>query len=289
MSAEVVRKRVINVVRHIVVGESEPSRKLAWDESDPNPIPHESPARLVHADPAMFVGGVRALLFQTLHPDAMHAVAEHSDYESDPLGRLQRTVRFLGDTMYGTGSQANEALHRVRTVHAHVTGTLPDGRLYRADDPHLLGWVHATEIESFLVAYQRYGKRRLSPAECDQYVSDMSLVGEALGVEDVPRSCAELAAMIDSYRDELRPTQACRDATRFLFAPPLPIGVLPFYGLIFSSAVALLPRWSRSMLLLPVAPGIDPLVLRPAMTALTKTLRWALEDEVRGSVDSDLQ
>lgn len=285
MTAKIVRQRVADVVRQLVIGKDEPPRKIAWDESDPNPISQDSPARLVHADPAMFVGGVRALLFQTLHPDAMYAVAEHSDYETDPLGRLQRTARFLGDTMFGTASEANDAVHVVRTVHSRVTGTLPDGRLYRADDPHLLGWVHATEIDSFLSAYQRYGQRRLNKAECDQYVADMSIIGSALGVEDAPRSCAELAAMIDSYRDELRPTRQCRDATRFLFAPPLPIGVLPFYGLIFSSAVALLPRWSRSMLLLPVAPGIDPLVLRPAMTALTKTLRWALvpEDDQSGT------
>lgn len=279
MTAKIVRQRVANAVRQLVIGEDEPPRKISWDESDPNPIPQDSPARLVHSDPAMFVGGVRALLFQTLHPDAMYAVAEHSDYESDPLGRLQRTARFLGDTMFGTASEANDAVHVVRTVHARVTGTLPDGRLYRADDPHLLGWVHATEVDSFLSAYQRYGRRPLNKAECDRYVADMSIIGEALGVEDAPHSRAELAAMIDSYRDELRPTRQCRDATRFLFAPPLPIGVLPFYGLIFSSAVALLPRWSRSMLLLPVAPGIDPLVLRPATTALTKTLRWALAPE----------
>lgn len=275
MTAKIVRQRVADAVRQIVVGDAEPPREMVWDENDPNPIDQDSPARIVHADPAMFVGGVRALLFQTLHPDAMYAVAEHSDYEDDPLGRLQRTARFLADTMFGTATQANDAIHIVRTVHSHVRGTLPDGRIYRADDPHLLGWVHATEVDSFLTAYQRYGERRLSKAECDRYVADMSIVGEALGVEDAPQSCAELAAMIDSYRDELRPTRQCRDATRFLFAPPLPIGVLPFYGLIFSSAVALLPRWSRSMLLLPVAPGIDPLVLNPATTALTKTLRWA--------------
>ena len=124
--------------------------------------------------------------------------------------------------------------------------------------------------------------------ECDQYVADMSIMGEALGVDNAPRSRAELAASIDSYREELRPTSECRDTTRFLFAPPLPIGVLPFYGLIFSSSVALLPRWARSMLLLPVAPGIDPLVLRPAMTALTRTLRWALGPE-DGSTESASQ
>jgi uncharacterized protein (DUF2236 family) len=275
MNAEFVRQRVATVVRNLVIGDDTTPPGPTWDPSDPNPIAADSPVRVVHADPAMFVGGVRALLFQTLHPVAMHAVAEHSDYEHDPLGRLQRTASFLGRTTFGSGAEANEAIQVVRSIHSRVVGTLPDGSTYRADDPHLLGWVHATEIDSFLTGHQKYGANRLSPEDCDRYITDMAIIGTALGVDDAPQSRAELAAMIDSYREELAPTKACRDATRSLFAPALPIGVLPFYGLIFTSAAAMLPRWARSMLLLPVAPGMDPFVLRPATTALTNALRWA--------------
>lgn len=275
MTADRVRKRISSTVRQLVAGTDDPRRISTWDPDDPSPIALDSPVRTVHADPAMFVGGVRALLFQTLHPVTMYAVAEHSDYQRDPLGRLHRTAGFLAATTYGSGAEANEAIHQVRTIHSGVVGTLPDNTIYRADDPNLLGWVHVTELDSFLAAYQRYGETRLSPEECDRYIADMAVIGEALGVDETPRSRAELAAMLDSYRDELAPSKQCRDATRFLFAPSLPITTLPFYGLIFSSAVALLPRWARAMLLLPVAPGIDPLVLRPATIALTKTLRWA--------------
>jgi len=275
MSSELVRRRVAGTVRQIIAGNNKPSPVSTWDADDPNPIGLDSPTRIVHADPAMFVGGVRALLLQTLHPVAMYAVAEHSDFQHDPLGRLQRTASFLAATTFGTRAAANDAVNLVRTIHARVVGTMPDGTMYRADDPHLLGWVHATEVDSFLTGYQRYGAHRLTSNQLDQYVADMGIIGAALGVEDPPQSRAELAAMIDSYRDELGPSQPCRDATRFLFAPALPITVLPFYGLIFSSAVAMLPRWARTMLLLPVAPGIDPLILRPATAALTNVLRWA--------------
>ena len=65
--------------------------------------------------------------FQTLHPIAMRGVAEHSDYEHDPLGRLQRTASFLGKTTYGTGAEANEAINLVRSIHSRVEGTMPDG------------------------------------------------------------------------------------------------------------------------------------------------------------------
>lgn len=275
MTAELVRQRIATVVRKLVIGENTTTPVATWDPDDPNPIAEDSPVRVVHEDPAMFVSGVRALLYQTLHPVAMRGVAEHSDYEKDPLGRLQRTASFLGKTTYGTGAEANEAINIVRSIHSRVVGTMPDGTIYRADDPHLLGWVHATEIDSFLTGHQKYGAKRLSSDECDRYIADMGIVATALGVDDAPQSQAELAAMLDSYRHELAPSKECRDATRFLFAPALPIGVLPFYGLIFSSAVAMLPRSARSMLLLPVAPGIDPFVLRPAMTAMMGTLRWA--------------
>ena len=47
----------------------------------------DRPIRRVHADASMYVGGLRALLFQSLHPLAMAGVAEHSDYRGDPWGR----------------------------------------------------------------------------------------------------------------------------------------------------------------------------------------------------------
>lgn len=42
-----------------------------------------SPITRVHGDASMFVGGLRALLLQSLHPAAMRAVWEHSGYRGD--------------------------------------------------------------------------------------------------------------------------------------------------------------------------------------------------------------
>lgn len=272
--AEFIKHTVASTVNRLVVGDDK-RPFLGPTPDDPGIIPTDSPVRVVHQDTCMFIGGVRALLFQTLHPDAMYAVAQHSAYEHDPLGRLQRTAYFLGATIFGSGSEAQQAFDVVNAIHSRVNGLMPDGRIYRADDPHLLGWVHATEVDSFLNAYQSYGRRRLTESEADRYVSDMAIVGESLGADDLPHNQAELTAMLDMYRAECRPTQECRDTTRFLFAPQLPIAVLPFYGVIFAASTATLPAWARSMLLLPVAPGIDPLVLRPAAHALVRSLRWA--------------
>ena len=75
----------------------------------------------------MFVGGIRALLLQSLHPLAMAGVAGHSGYRGDPWGRLQRTSYFLAVTTFGLASDAQAATRRVRAIHERVTGTAPDG------------------------------------------------------------------------------------------------------------------------------------------------------------------
>src|SRR5947208_3124314 len=93
------------------------------------------PIRRVHGDSSMFIGGIRALLLQSLHPLAMAAVAGHSGYRGDPWGRLQRTSYFLAVTTFGRTDDARAAIARVRAVHEHVTGTAPDGRPYAASDP----------------------------------------------------------------------------------------------------------------------------------------------------------
>src|SRR5882757_9541928 len=174
--------------------------------STPGPrwFDEDRPIRLVHGDASMFIGGLRALLLQSLHPLAMAAVAAHSGYRGDPWGRLQRTAAFIAVTTFGTATDAEAAIERIRTVHDRVHGTSPDGRPYRANDPHLLAWVHVAEVDSFLRCYQRYGTRPLTPAERDGYVTDTARVATALGVVDPPRTEAELAERLAAYRPELR-------------------------------------------------------------------------------------
>ena len=160
----------------------------------------DRPVRQVHGDSSMFIGGIRALLLQSLHPLAMAAVAEHSDYRGDPWGRLQRTSYFLAATTFGRAEDARAAIARVRAVHERVTGTAPDGRPYAASDPHLLTWVHIAEADSFLRAHSRFGTHPLDQAGRDGYVADMARIGRELGVPDPPRTEAELADRIARYR-----------------------------------------------------------------------------------------
>ena len=225
----------------------------------------------------MFVGGVRALLLQSLHPLAMAGVAAHSGFKGDPWGRLQRTSHFLAVTTFGTAEDAAAMVRRIRAVHETVVGTAPDGRPYAASDPHLLRWVHIAEIDSFLAAHQRYGHRPLDAEGRDGYVADTARVAEELGVIDPPRTEAELRAQIEAYRPELAGTAGSREAARFLLLnPPLPVLARPPYGAIAAAAVSLLPRWARRQLYLPYLPVTEAVVVRAAGEGITRTIRWAM-------------
>lgn len=247
--------------------------------------------RRVHADSAMFVGGLRALLLQSLHPLAMAGVADHSDYRADPWGRLQRTAHFLAATTFGSVQQAEEAIARVRSVHDHVVGVAPDGRPYRANDPHLLRWVHVVEVDSFLTAYARYGAEPISDAEADEYVAQMAVIARALGVPGPPESVRSLADQLRSFRRELHGTRAARDVARYLlWRPPVPVAAQPAYGILAAAAVAMLPLSARRPLRLPWFPVAEAVAIRPAGDALTRTIRWALaagaEPHVQDQLDA---
>ncbi|MER7463050.1 oxygenase MpaB family protein [Streptomyces sp. NPDC097981] len=237
----------------------------------------DRPIRTVHGDASMFIGGLSALLLQSLHPLAMAAVTGHSGYRGDPWGRLQRTSTFLSVTTYGTADDAEQAVARVRAVHEGVRGVTADGQPYRAGDPHLLGWVHAAEVDSFLRAHQRYGAHPLDGAGCDGYLADTARVAVALGVTDPPRDQAELAARLAAYRPELRATREAREAARFiLLRPPLPGAARGPYAVLAANAVGMLPPWARDLLGLPYAPLLDRACVRPAGHALTGGIRWAM-------------
>ncbi|MEV7104303.1 oxygenase MpaB family protein [Streptomyces atroolivaceus] len=237
----------------------------------------DRPIRTVHGDASMFIGGLRALLLQSLHPLAMAAVEAHSGYRGDPWGRLQRTSTFLAVTTYGTAEHAQQAVDRVRSVHGQVRGTTPSGEHYAADDPHLLGWVHVAEVDSFLLAHRRFGAEPLDAAGYDGYVADAARVAEALGVTDPPRSRKELTARLGAYRGELRPTEEARQAARFiLLHPPLPWAARVPYAVLATNAVAALPRWARTSLELPRMPGVTEACVAPTGRALTAAIRWAM-------------
>ena len=270
------REQLGRRIRGLIAGPPEPPDRHTVSADDPGLFGPGSATWAVHGDVGTLVGGLRALLLQTLHPPTMAGVADHSSYRTDPLGRLHRTAAFVGATTFGTTAEAEAAIARVRRIHDRVVGTTPDGRPYRANDPHLLAWVHCTEVDSFLRARQRYGATTITEATADAYVDEMAIVGEKLGVLEAPRSRAELRVRLEHYRPELHAGGQARETVRFLAWPPLPLSTRPSYGILFSAAASMLPGFARRMLRLPVAPFAEPLAIRPAATVLLRTVGWAL-------------
>ncbi|MFC7491960.1 MULTISPECIES: oxygenase MpaB family protein [unclassified Knoellia] len=274
------RTQLAHALRSRVAGDDAAAKAaVIWGAEGERWFTPEDPIWRVHADAAMFPGGIRALLLQSLHPLAMAGVAGHSGFKGDPWGRLQRTSEFLATTTFGTIEHAEVLIERVRSIHERVRGKAEDGRPYAASDPHLLRWVHITEVDSFLTAFQRYASEPLTDTEADLYVEQTAVVARRLGVIDPPLTTAELAAMIEDYRPELQSTAASREAARFLLLhPPLPLAAKPGYAALAAGAVALLPRWARRPLRLPWLPFTEMLLARPLGDAATATVRWAMTD-----------
>jgi uncharacterized protein (DUF2236 family) len=273
-----VRRRLGEALFHRVAGDEGPRRRERI-HGTPGPRWFESgsPIQQVHGDASMFIGGMRALMLQSLHPQAMQGVADHSGYRGDMWGRLARTSTFLATTTFATASDAEAAVAAVRRIHERVRGTTPDGEPYRADDPHLLRWVHVAEVDSFLLAHQRYGANPLDQAGRDRYLAQAATVAERLGADRVPHSEAELVATLAEFRPELRGTPVAREAISWLLRhPELPLAARPGYLVIAAAAIALLPRWAREELGLPLLPVLDRTTVPLAGQAVTRTIRWAM-------------
>jgi uncharacterized protein (DUF2236 family) len=222
----------------------------------------------IHGEPVSMVGGLRALLLQALHPDAMELLHTRSGFQDDPWARLESTVTYVGTVSFGRRADVDAASARVRAVHAALG----------VDDPEQLAWVHLCLVDSFLVAARAAGLR-LSRADSDRYVAEQVRAAEFVGVEAArtPTTAAELAEAISAMRPVLRCTPEAREAARIVLAPPLPVPtrfVVPArvgWTTVSALAVGLLPRWALRAYRLPALPG-----RRVATTAGMLALRGAV-------------
>jgi uncharacterized protein (DUF2236 family) len=274
------RTTIAKAVRDRVAGDFESQHAEIWREGE-RWFDEQDAIWRVHTDTSMFIGGIRALLMQSLHPVALQAVVDHAGFRRDFWRRFQRTSRYLALTTYGTVPDAERTIAAVRAIHRRVTGTTPDGTPYSADDPHLLMWVHVAEVESFLKAFQVFGAEKLTPDEADEYVRQMGSVVARLGLPDPPNTVAELRSIMDGYGPELSgSSEAAREASDLLLIHPPFAGITRAgYHLLAVSAVSILPTWARIELRLPVLPITERALIRPLGRSAMHTLRWALSEQ----------
>ena len=120
--------------------------------------------------------GPRALLLQLAHPAVAAGVADHSDFRADPWARLQGTLRSYLRIVYGTGTAARAEIRRLNELHRTITGPT-----YRARDPELSLWVHATLVDSTIVVADAW-LEPLSRERRARYYAETMSIGRAFGI-----------------------------------------------------------------------------------------------------------
>lgn len=272
-----VRERTAAGFRRIVAGD--PSGAPAWvaqlaEGDGVGYFGPDSAAWAVHGGLPTLVGGIRALLMQALHPAALAGVMQHSRYEEDALGRLAGTTQWLTVVTFGDKTQADRECARVRGMHSTVHGTYDlDGVQipYDATDPELLRWVHLAFTDSFLTTHQVWGGP--IPGGADAYIREWAKSGELVGVQNPPRTVAELKSELELRQSQLRGGAAAREAAAFISRPPLPFAAQGPYAMLLLGALSTMSARHLSMLGLPRVPS---LVADPVVGALLGALGFVL-------------
>ncbi len=265
-----VQQRVVAATTGLFSHGPQPLVNTIAHAPDPGLLGPDSVSWRVIGDVTAFVGGIRALVVQTAHPEVVAGVEDHSRYRDDPLGRLTRTSLYVTETTYGSVAEAEATVELVRGAHRPVHGRSARGRPYSAGHPELAAWVHNVLTDSFLSAYQAYGPERLSEADADRFVDEQRRIGALLGADPMPGTASDLAAWIADH-PALERTDDLVRAIDFLRDPPLSAPVKVGYKLLFDAAGATLP--ARIADLVDVHP-------KPSARAIgarsVDALRWAL-------------
>lgn len=160
-------------------------------------------SRGINAERLVLAGWSRAILLQLAHPLVAAGVADHSTFRAGPIAavrRLRETVEAMLALTFGDELERGHAIATILAIHARVHGTLretvgawPAGTRYSAEDPALVLWVHATLLDSVVLAHEML-IRPLSATERDAYCREAAEVATALGARDadVPQRWAGL-------------------------------------------------------------------------------------------------
>jgi uncharacterized protein (DUF2236 family) len=272
------RKRLANAFRQTVSGN--PDGKPDWvDEvehgTDKGLFGPDSAVWEVHGSVATLIGGIRALLLQAAHPAALAGVKSHSRYESDLLGRLQGTSKWLAITTFGPTSMIEKEAARVNAMHDRVKGfyktKLGVEEPYIAKDDRFLLWVHCAFTESFLEAHLLC-KYPLQHGP-DAYVREWSASAKPLGLNNAPQSYQELKNEMNRFlREELDFNSDTKEVVKFILNPPFGFFAKLFFTPLAKSAVRSLSNDERELLHLQNPLKIWEYIARISLWALKQAL-----------------
>lgn len=213
----------------------------------------ESAVWKVHGSLSTLVGGVRALLLQAAHPAPLQGVAEHSRYQTDPIGRLIGTTRWLTITSFAAEPAIRREAKRVNAMHQRVQGEYLDKTgvrgEYSAKNERFLLWVHCAFTDSFLKSYCAIHK--VEPHQMNAYVHEWAKSATFLGLPKAPQSVDELERTLDDFRvHDLYTNEGTKEVIHFILNPPFGLLGRIFYRVISNAAIATLDERDRQALLI---------------------------------------
>jgi len=232
---------------------------------------------------AVYVGGLTAVVLQLAEPRVGAGVWQYTSFRERPIERLRRTAHAAMLSVYGPRSRAETMIAGVNRMHSRVRGATHDGRPFRADDPELLDWVHATACFGFLEASRAY-VGPIAPLERDRFYAESAPVGKLYGAAAVPESEAAVSALFERSEAKLERSEIVFEFLEIARRMPLlPAPLRPVQGVLSAAAVQLvpsrirlrigladrpLPEWQRR-LVCAAGRAADRLVLRshPAVQA----------------------
>lgn len=211
------------------------------------------PSWIVHREIALLLGWPRAILLQFAHPLVAQGVGDHSRFTNEGFGRWRRLHRTLDAMLaltFGTEAEANAVVARINGIHDRVSGGLPTssgthpaGTRYSARDPELLLWVHATCVESFMLAYETF-VAPLAPEQRDRYCAEAGDGARMFGIPEarLPRSAVALEAymtgMLESGR--IAVSETARRLAQDVIAPSAFL-LAPAFAVLRLATIGLLP------------------------------------------------
>jgi uncharacterized protein (DUF2236 family) len=247
---------------------------------DPGLFGPQSVVWKVHADfSAMMVGGLSSLMIQALHPRALAAVWDHSNFREQLKARLGRTALFVASTTYGGVELASKSIERVNAIHAKIEGLDQQGKPYKANEPHLLRWVHLIETVSFLNAYQHLALRPLSASDCNRYVVEMNKVGEMLGATHLPTTLQDLQHAVAQYEPELVFDNRTRETIQSIENYAVGLTEKPFFALILKSSFDIVPHWLLQKLQRTPDACLQINARKLALQLASQPVQWMLDEQ----------
>ena len=227
--------------------------------------------------------GPRAVLLQVAHPLVAEGVAAFSTFRSDPWARLDGTLRSYLRIVYGTTGAARGEIRRLNGLHRGVAGRVMDagaaarfGPAFTARDPELALWVHATLVDSPLVAVDRWTGHVPRDRRARFYAETLA-VGRLLGIPDALLP-ADIEAF-DSYMDAMvapsgpvHPSAVSRELAAAILRPPL--APLARYGPVAGRLGPAAPAVARVLGAVP--PGLVAPLMLPALGLLPPGVRTEL-------------